>query len=71
MKGIYMKLSNNGEDRASTGHLLAPDEASKTEIGLHLIESLTKVVQWESPNNPGNYKTIGCSSQTDVKSRLL
>lgn len=44
-----MKLANNVEDRASTGHLLAPNEVSRTGIGLHLIESSTKVVQCRHP----------------------
>lgn len=39
MKGIYVKLPNNGENRASIGHLLLPNKASSMRIGLHLIEN--------------------------------
>ena len=41
-----MKLPNNWEDGAPIGHLLLSNEASSTEIGLHLIELLTKGIHW-------------------------
>ena len=48
-----MKLTNNEENRAPTGYLLLPNEASSTGIGLHLIELLAKGISWESPDVPG------------------
>ena len=32
-----MKSANNGGDKAPLGHLLSPNEAFSTEVGLHLI----------------------------------
>ena len=48
-----MKLPNNEGDRAPTGCLLLPNEASSTRNGLHLTEVLAKEVSWKSPNNSG------------------
>lgn len=46
-----MKLSNNEEDRAPTGYLVSPNEASSNEVGLHLIHFLflAKEVPWKPP----------------------
>lgn len=50
-----MKMPNNGIDRDLARHLLSPNEASSTRIGLHLIELLAKSQQTtqEYSNNPG------------------
>ena len=37
-----MKLSNNGEDRVPTGHLLSPNEGFSIRNGLNLIELTAK-----------------------------
>lgn len=49
-----MKSLNKGGNRnkATTGHLLSPNEDSSIKIGSHLIELLTKEVPCEYPNNP-------------------
>ena len=51
-----MELPNNGGDRAPTGHLLSPNEASSPKIGLHIIELLAKGIPWESPNNTSYFQ---------------
>lgn len=51
-----MKLSNNGRDGASTGHLFSANKAYSTENDLHLTELLAIGNLWESTNNPGSYK---------------
>lgn len=53
-----MKLSNNGGDKPQ---LAITNGVSGTEIGLHLIELLAKVIPGESLNNPGycqNYQLL-------------
>lgn len=54
-----------------TGHLLSPNEASTTGIGLHPIELLTRVVLWKSSNSPDCWKIIGFSPQADSRVSLL
>ena len=44
------------------GHLLSPNEASISGIGLHLITFLAKGVHWKSPNNPGCYQNYSLHS---------
>lgn len=46
-----MKLPSNEENRAPTGHLMSPNEAFSTGVGLHLIELLTKGARRESTNS--------------------
>lgn len=50
MKAVLMK-SPNGGNGVPTGHLLSPNEASRTRTCLHSIELLAKGVPWISPNN--------------------
>ena len=67
-----MKLRNNEGERASTRHLLSPNEFSTTGIGLHLIKLLAKGIQKENPQvDQVVAKTKGCSSQIDSKACLL
>ena len=47
-----MKSPNNEGDRVPTGHLLSPNEASSTRIGLYLIELLAKEGPMRPLNNP-------------------
>jgi hypothetical protein len=37
-----MKSLDSGRDRTPNGHLLSPNEASSTKIGLYIIKVLTK-----------------------------
>lgn len=47
-----MKSSTNREERATTRHLLSPNEASSIRNGSHLITLLVKGVPWEAPKQP-------------------
>ena len=59
-----MKLRNNEGERASTRHLLSPNEFSTTGIGLHLIKLLAKGIQKENPQvDQVVAKTKGCCQQ--------
>lgn len=51
-----MKSPNNGENRILSAHLLSPNKASNTRIGLHLIEFLSKRMSNKSSNNLGYYQ---------------
>ena len=51
-----MKLPNSRSDRATANHLLSPNEASSTGIGLYILDLLSKGVSWECPNNTGHCK---------------
>lgn len=44
-----MKLLNNGGYITPNSHFLSPNEAFSTELRVHLIELLVKVVPWEFP----------------------
>lgn len=46
-----MKLTNNGEDRTPTGHILSPNKASSTRNWLHPIELLAEGVPWKLPHS--------------------
>ena len=65
-----MKLSNNGQDIAPTGHLLSPNEASSTGNVLHL--SCRPKGFHENPQiTRAISKAVGCSPATDGKALLL
>ena len=53
IKVIYIKLLKKEGDRTPPGHLLSPNRAFSTRIGLHIIVWLAKGVTWKTPNNPG------------------
>lgn len=55
--------------QASIWTSLSQNEASSTEIGLHIIELLVKWVPWEPPNNI-DYCQVSWL-QRDCKARLL
>lgn len=49
------------------GHLLLPNEASNSGVGLQLIELLAKGVLWNPQTTQVFAKTIGSFPQTDSK----
>lgn len=55
-----MKLPNNGDDRAPTGHLLSSNEDFSTGSGAKGSHRNTQIIQAVA-------KTAGCSPQTDDK----
>ena len=56
--------------RAPTGHLLSPNEASRTKSGLHLSFWL-KGSYGNPQTTQAAAKTIGCSPQTDHKASWM
>lgn len=51
MKVSQMKSPNNEGDRVPAGHILSPNESSRTGTGLHSTELLNKGIPWKSPSN--------------------
>lgn len=68
MKEMQLNCQKKWEDRSTTVLYFSPNEASSTQIGLHLIIFMGKGVSWECPNNTGCSQD---SSQIEFMAPLL